>query len=173
MYTVYICIYGVFGGEITKYTVIYGVYVRFCPTLCTMYVLMHAHRWIIACAQMDSYKRGQIACISCMNKTHGHFHTYRIQANCLKYKTIDHFPASNPNSAHLRVGARGCSRTHTHTHAYTHIQTYKHIRTYAHSCTDTQMHTHANVQTHTHTHTHTHHAGVRQRHPHASEIFNE
>jgi len=29
-----IFIYGVFGSEITKYTVIYGVYIRFCPTLC-------------------------------------------------------------------------------------------------------------------------------------------
>jgi hypothetical protein len=32
--TIYIrCIYGVFGREITKYTVIYGVYIRFWPTL--------------------------------------------------------------------------------------------------------------------------------------------
>jgi len=28
------CIYGIFGREITKYTVIYGVYMRFWPTLC-------------------------------------------------------------------------------------------------------------------------------------------
>jgi len=27
------CIYGIFGREITKYTVIYGVYIRFWPTL--------------------------------------------------------------------------------------------------------------------------------------------
>jgi len=32
--TIYIrCIYGVFGREITKYTVIYGVHIRFWPTL--------------------------------------------------------------------------------------------------------------------------------------------
>ena len=32
--TIYIrCIYGIFGREITKYTVIYGVYKRFWPTL--------------------------------------------------------------------------------------------------------------------------------------------
>ena len=29
------CIYGIFGREITKNTVIYGVYIRFCPTLAT------------------------------------------------------------------------------------------------------------------------------------------
>ena len=32
--TIYIrCMYGTFGREITKYTVIYGVYIRFWPTL--------------------------------------------------------------------------------------------------------------------------------------------
>jgi hypothetical protein len=32
--TIYIrCVYGIFGREITKYTVIYGVYIRFWPTL--------------------------------------------------------------------------------------------------------------------------------------------
>ena len=34
--TIYIrCLYGIFGREITKYTVIYGVYIRFWPTLRT------------------------------------------------------------------------------------------------------------------------------------------
>jgi len=27
------CIYGIFGRGITKYTVVYGVYIRFWPTL--------------------------------------------------------------------------------------------------------------------------------------------
>ena len=32
--TIYIrCIYGIFGWEITKYTVMYGAYIRFWPTL--------------------------------------------------------------------------------------------------------------------------------------------
>ena len=32
--TIYIrCIYGLFGRNITKYTVIYGVYIQFWPTL--------------------------------------------------------------------------------------------------------------------------------------------
>jgi len=37
IYTVYI--YGIFGREITKYTVIYGVHIRFWPTLrmCTFF----------------------------------------------------------------------------------------------------------------------------------------
>jgi len=33
--TLYIrCIYGIFGRETTEYTVMYGVYIRFWPTLC-------------------------------------------------------------------------------------------------------------------------------------------
>jgi hypothetical protein len=33
--TIYIrCIYGIFGREFTKYTVIYGVHIRLWPTLC-------------------------------------------------------------------------------------------------------------------------------------------
>ena len=41
--TIYIrCIYGIFGREITKYTVIYGVYIRFWPTLHT-HTHTHAH----------------------------------------------------------------------------------------------------------------------------------
>jgi len=31
------CVYGTFGREITKYTVIYSVNIRFWPTLCTCY----------------------------------------------------------------------------------------------------------------------------------------
>ena len=34
------CIYGVFGREITKYTVIYGAYIRFWPTLRIAHVLV-------------------------------------------------------------------------------------------------------------------------------------
>jgi len=40
------CIYGTFGREITKYTVIYGVYIRFWPTLpipSVTYVHTHTH----------------------------------------------------------------------------------------------------------------------------------
>jgi len=37
--TIYIrCTYGIFGREIIKYTVIYGVYIRFWPTLHIQYV---------------------------------------------------------------------------------------------------------------------------------------
>ena len=37
MYIYIRCIYGIFGWEITKYTIIYGVYIRFWPTLGTRY----------------------------------------------------------------------------------------------------------------------------------------
>jgi len=39
--TVYIrCIYGIFGREITEYTVLYGVYIRFWPTLISVSMCM-------------------------------------------------------------------------------------------------------------------------------------
>ena len=45
--TIYIrCIYGTFGREITKYTVIYGVYIRFWPTLCMCTRLRQMHSTI-------------------------------------------------------------------------------------------------------------------------------
>jgi len=52
--TIYIRgIYGIFGREITKYTVIYGVYIRFWPTLkrgaASLQTDMHLNRIKIAC----------------------------------------------------------------------------------------------------------------------------
>ena len=42
--TLYIrCVYGVFGREMTKYTVIYGAYIRFWPTLCISQVHFTYH----------------------------------------------------------------------------------------------------------------------------------
>jgi hypothetical protein len=51
--TIYIrCIYGNFGREITKYTVKYGVYIRFWPTLMMTCACVHVfmHAWF-TCAQ--------------------------------------------------------------------------------------------------------------------------
>ena len=43
--TIYIrCIYGIFGREITEYTVIYGVYIRFWPTLYIRYFWQGNHQ---------------------------------------------------------------------------------------------------------------------------------
>jgi len=44
--TIYIrCIYGIFGRKITKYTVVYGVYIQFWPTL----VMCIVHTFKIRC----------------------------------------------------------------------------------------------------------------------------
>jgi len=42
-----LCIYGVFGREITTYTAIYGVSIRFWPTLFLIYVWSHMCPWCI------------------------------------------------------------------------------------------------------------------------------
>jgi len=49
--TIYIrCVYGIFGREITIYTVIYGVYIRFWPTLCMwLRLTLPAYRFTAAC----------------------------------------------------------------------------------------------------------------------------
>jgi hypothetical protein len=42
--TIYIwCIYGIFGRELTKYTVIYGVYIQFWPTLYVTHMVLQPH----------------------------------------------------------------------------------------------------------------------------------
>ena len=57
--TIYIrCIYGIFGREITNYTVIYGAYIRFWPTLhiciCT-HVFTHTHMYVRGRRQIHTY----------------------------------------------------------------------------------------------------------------------
>jgi len=44
------CIYGIFGREIIKYTVIYGVCIRFWPTLCILHCLL---KWT-SCASLSA-----------------------------------------------------------------------------------------------------------------------
>jgi len=57
--TIYIrCVYGVFGRDVIKYTVIYGVDVRIWPTLCIWHAQMHA------CLSGDSLCGH--ACLNCI-----------------------------------------------------------------------------------------------------------
>jgi len=47
------CIYGIFGREITEYTVIYGVCIRFWPTLIINFIFRffsdpsHTKKWMV------------------------------------------------------------------------------------------------------------------------------
>jgi len=101
-YHIYIrCMYGNYGREITKYTVIHGAYVRFWPALhipCTYTVLanpVHTY-WAL------------------MLRTHTHAHTH----------THTHA------RTHTYTNTHTCTHTHTHTHTYTHTYTHAHTHTH-------------------------------------------
>jgi len=61
-YTVYI--YSIFGREIIKYTVIYGVYIRFWPTLACIHSNTHTHAHMRAHTHTDTplhaYQAGMV-----------------------------------------------------------------------------------------------------------------
>jgi len=51
------CVYGTFGREITIYMVIYGVYIRFWPTLLIAYILYVTYCPYSVCERlMDAYR---------------------------------------------------------------------------------------------------------------------
>jgi hypothetical protein len=64
------CMYGILGREIIKYTVIYGAYIRFWPTLCMCRILSWKVPWILSCmactAQQSSFLTDGLFCKLCM-----------------------------------------------------------------------------------------------------------
>jgi hypothetical protein len=125
--TIYIrCIHGVFGREITKYTVIYGVYIRFWPTLTiclTLTVLSRdrlARRYpsALQARSVSANQQGQIfgtaqsdfsmAIFSVTTTTHKH--------------TLTHI--------HTLTHSHTCMHTHRHKHTRRHIHSRTHARTY-------------------------------------------
>jgi len=67
------CIYGIFSRELTKYTVIYGVFIRFWPTLriCVYIRVRRYHRWHVRCKDSIVY----ITIVYIMSFTQVAFHT--------------------------------------------------------------------------------------------------
>jgi len=67
--TIYIrCIYGIFGWEVTKYTVIHGAFIRFWPTLQISEVLSSNKR---------AGGKSKQKCIYKCTHTHTHTHTHK------------------------------------------------------------------------------------------------
>jgi hypothetical protein len=178
--------YGIFSREITIYTVIYGVYVRFWPTLHIRYF------W-----QQNHYIFGHIWC---RYTVYGHPRVCQVIAVLL----LTHFIKSavlNMNSIANKVFLFGglqtlchrlassvrwlqslgpsCSEAwhqlsgtwvytcvyththiphtyHTHTHTHAHTHKYKHMLTHPHADTHTHAHTHKYTHMHTHPHADTH-----------------
>ena len=134
--------YSIFGRKTTIHTVIYGVYIRFWPTLCMLYA---------------------VCCIvSAHTHTHNHTHTHvQPHAHTHTYTHI-HTQSGQFAGDHVPLPICGCLSVlqpflmpHTHTHTYTHTQTHIHARTQTHTHADTRTHTHTYTRTHTYTHIHT------------------
>jgi len=98
--TIYIrCIYGIFGNDITKYTVIYGVYIRFWPTLF-----------------MPQYTRGFT---QNHNDTHMYTHTrYRHTQHNTRHRHAQH-KITHTHTHDTRMYAHA---TQTHTQKITHTK---------------------------------------------------
>jgi len=139
--------YGIFGLEITKYTVYIYVYIRFWPTLHT-----HINRGNTVSAAGDT-TCGTSAKSSCLWCTHEYAHT------CTRTCTHAHV------HAHVHTDIHTC--THMYTQIYTQIYTHVHtdIHTDIHICTHiTQIYTCKHTCTHTCTHRYTHTCTHRYRH---------
>jgi len=141
--TIYIrCPYGIFGLEITKYTVYIYVYIRFWPTL----YIAHAHARTCAHAQ-QRHARADV---------HTHMHTQAVQCvhkiNLLSVST---------HTTHVHTRMHIQAYTHTHAHAYVHthihvqaVECVHQINLLSVSTHTTHVHTRMHIQAHTHTHAH-------------------
>jgi len=93
VYTVYL-----FGREITKYTVIYGAYIRFWPTL-------------QVCERLNANLP------VCQHTVHTHTHTHTNTHKHTHTLTHTHTQTHTHTNIHTRT------RTHTHTQTHTHTHT--------------------------------------------------
>ena len=130
-------VYGIFGRVITEYTVIYGAYLRFRPTL----------RMCLR-VQRSSPTWGT--------------NLFFVQASCLLWCPSYGMPSHYYTTCNrewfegigLKLGLSWRSETHKHTHNDTHKQLQMHTVTHTHT-RHTHTYTHAHTLTHTHAHTHT------------------
>ena len=154
------CVYGILGREITKFMVIYGVYIRFWPTLNTLYADVQGNTRIHV---LENIQRPRSVC-TC---TH-YSHTHRVGQNriytpnmtvCMVIYVLK-IPYIHCIYSYMYMLVLANSK-HTHTtncrHAVYHKCTYTH---YSHTHTTNCRHAvyHKCTYTHySHIHTHTHH----------------
>ena len=120
------CVYGISGREITKYTVIYDVYVRIWPAINI---------------------RGTDQCSNLYNNT---VCTTTLPQLLTLGATLSDVASHTHTHKHTHT------HTHTHAHARTHAHMHTHMHTHMHAHIHARAHTHTNTHTHTHTCTHTH-----------------
>jgi hypothetical protein len=124
--------YGIIGREITKYTVIYGIYRRFCPTqdiivigmMCTQGHLLlciqahHMHAQTCAKTHTHTHARTHARTRSTQTHTHMHIHLCPVIAWSLASRPLALQSLVDPHS-HTRRDTR--THTYNHTHAYSHL----------------------------------------------------
>ena len=120
MYTYIRCTYGNFSREITIHTVIYGVYIRFRPTLYRRDACILLQSLIIKFKHLRRDK----GLLYSLTATHMQTHT--------------HILALTRIHTHTHIHTRACKahakrHTHTHTHTHTHIHTHTHTKTHTHT----------------------------------------
>ena len=123
-------IYGILGREIIKYTVIYGVYIRFWPTL---HMCKHTHYSI----QTQSLRH---MCKCTHPYTPSHSQSPKLYSQSLRTCSTgipDHY-------SHLPHGCSRCLLMHTHT--------LLHTQTPSHSSLKLLVHTHTLLHSYIHRH---------------------
>ena len=139
--TIYIrCAYGIFGREITVYTVIYGAYIWFWPTVGIWYLYVMGGG-VIGGLHSGMFIGGGVDVRTPRTYTHMYNHT------CTQKHTLTCTLTLTRTNTHALTHTL-TRTTHTHSHTYPHM--YNHTSTHKHK------HTHTNTHTYTHTHTRTH-----------------
>jgi hypothetical protein len=133
-------VYGIIGREFTIYTVIYGVYIRFWPTLITSKARTQMQEaWTIERVYAGLHLERPRPVQPHMQILSRRKHTY---AHVYIYYTHKH--------THSFTCAHTNTFMHLHIYTLTHIPSLTNTRTRARARAHT--HTHIYIQTHTHTH---------------------
>ena len=171
--------HGTFGRNIIEYTVIYGVYVRFWPTLVNCHAgnrRMKCPRsdldlfvssvpstsvcsFIAKCAVCMQSLCRLVMCGVCLRSRFSVRLCFGVALHsCLFIDCVVCSCVRLRTTWPLlgRMGQHTGTQTHTHTHSHTHTHTLTHAHAHTHTLTHTHTHTHTQTNKHTHTHTHIH-----------------
>jgi hypothetical protein len=114
--------YGIFGCEITKYTVIYGVYIRFWPTL---HILNHAGVQHTAGIAILAFPLGALQAGSIALNKQSHILTF-IHIHTIIHTGVQHTAGVAILAVPLGVLQAGSialnKQSHLHTHVHTHTR---------------------------------------------------
>ena len=175
------CIYSIFGREIAKYTVIYGVFIRFWPTLNMLhYISLQA-----PASNTHTLTKSHTTTLHVSSSTHTPEAAVasKAWASC-KVATHVHTRMHTIAFSYTNKRANACGQHTQHTHTHTHKSAYMHAEHKGAACltvthkeitrTTTMMYT--RTQTHKRECVHTHSTqggGLLDSHPHGGYTHGE